>query len=170
MLTLFLLCGGQPCLRKAGTSLRLFRIYTVVLAGPSCSSEAGGASGRRRRAPALRARSPGLRQNKGYGKHWGEIKARGRLLCFTQGQWSSCFPERGFRKPLVLPDTSGGTVLYVYYGNKIICFMSSRNNEALVSSAFLPCDVITKKAQAPVQAFSDMVFPSCQWILWRRVF
>lgn len=53
---------------------------------------------------------------------------------------------------------------------KIICFMSSRNNEALVSSAVLPCDVIPKKVQAPVQAFSDMVFPSCRWILWHRVF
>lgn len=86
LLTLFLLRGGQPCLGKAGISLRLFVIYPVVLAGSSWSSEAGGATGRHTRAPAPKACSPWVRQNRRSGKHQREIQARGKLWCFTQGQ------------------------------------------------------------------------------------
>lgn len=86
LLTLFVLRCGQPCLRKAGTSLRLFLIYTVVLARSSWSSEAVGATGRHRRAPALRARSPGAGKVGDMGNNGGRSRLKGVcVLCRVSG-------------------------------------------------------------------------------------
>lgn len=121
------------------------------------------------RHTAPRAQFQGIRQNKGYGKLWGD-------WCVLPGVSAHHpFQREDLKSQCYLPQTSQGRIFFFFFMViiKITCPTSSRNTESLVSSLFLPCDWdfwVTTKRQLPVPAFSDTVFPSCQEILWCHIF